>query len=275
MMRRLLRLFGFAVVISGILVAVYARFAAPFRLRITHTMVQLPRTHRHLDGTTLAFVTDTHIGPNFPAKHLEPVIQVLRRTKPDVVLFGGDYISESPRFIAHAREPLAAMASTATYGAWGILGNHDIANIRRRVLDGFAGTGITFLTNEAAEVQTAKGSFWIVGVDDILLGKDRPALAFKQVPADALSIALWHEADHAERMEPFGPVLMLSGHSHGGQIRLPKIGPVAAPKLGRKYDSGRYEIGDMTLFVSNGIGVYRPPVRFNCPPEIVLVRLIA
>jgi len=274
-MRRILGFSSLAAIVAGAGLSLYARFVAPFRLQVTHTMVQLPRTHRHLDGTTLAFVTDTHVGPHFGPEHLEPVIQILRRTRPDVVLFGGDYISESPRYIAPAREPLAAMASTATYGAWGILGNHDIANIRERVVDGLAGTGITFLANEAAEVNTVKGSFWIAGIDDILLGKDRPAIAFEKIPADALTIALWHEADHAERMEPFGPLLMLSGHSHGGQIRLPKIGPIAAPKLGKKYDSGRYEIGDMTLFVSNGIGMYRPPVRFNCPPEVVLVRLIA
>ncbi|HWV25102.1 MAG TPA: metallophosphoesterase, partial [Thermomicrobiales bacterium] len=262
------------VVAIGIPTALYARFVAPFRLRITHLMVQLPRTHRHLDGTTLAFVTDTHVGPHFSAKHLEPVVRILRRAHPDVVLFGGDYISESPRYVAEAREPLAAMASTAVYGAWGILGNHDIANIRQRVLGGLADTGITFLQNDATQVTTQKGTFWIAGVDDILLGKDRPAIAFEQIPADALTIALWHEADHAERMEPFGPLLMLSGHSHGGQIRLPWIGAIAAPKLGKKYDSGRYEIGNMTLYVSNGIGMYRPPVRLNCPPEVVLVKLI-
>lgn len=261
--------------VAAVLTGLHARFVAPFRPRITHLLVQLPRAHHHLDGTSLAFITDTHVGPHFPAEALAPAVRTLRRAKPDVVLFGGDYICESPRYIADAREPLAAMAATATYGAWGILGNHDIANIRQRVVDGLEDTGIQLLTNEAVEVMTMKGSFWIVGIDDILLGKDRPAEAFANVPADALSIALWHEADHAERLEPFGPLLMLSGHTHGGQVRLPFLGALATPKLGKRFVSGRFEIGNMTLFVSNGIGMYRPPVRFNCPPEVVLVRLIA
>lgn len=273
--RRIFALTGVLFAITGLLTAAYARFVAPFRLRITHTMVQLPRTHRHLGGTTLAFIADTHVGPHFSAKALDPVIQVLRRANPDVALFGGDYIAESPRYLESAREPLTAMAYTAKFGAWGVFGNHDIANIRERVADSLADTGITLLTNDAAEVVTDKGSFWLAGIDDILLGKDRPAEAFRKIPADGLTIAIWHEADHAEKLEPFGPLLMLSGHSHGGQIRLPVLGPIAAPKLGKKYDSGRYTIGDMTLFVSNGIGMYRPPVRFNCPPEVVFVHLIA
>lgn len=265
---------GLAALTAGIWCAMYARFVHPFRPRITHTLIQLPRSHKHLDGLSLAFVTDTHVGPSFPATALEPTIQILRRAKPDIVLFGGDYISESPRYLAEAQGPLSAMAATARIGAWGVLGNHDIANIRGRVLESLESTGITFLTNEATEIQTPQGSFWLAGIDDTLLGRAEPETAFRDVPVDALSIALWHEPDHAEKVEPFGPLLVLSGHSHGGQVRLPFIGPIAAPKLGRKYPGGRYDIGATTLFVSNGIGMYRPPVRLNCPPEVVIVRLI-
>lgn len=265
---------GLTALAVTILCAIYARFVHPFRPRITHTLIPLPRSHKHLDGLSLAFVTDTHVGPSFPARALEPVIQILRRAKPDIVLFGGDYISESPRYLAEAQGPMADMAATARIGAWGVLGNHDIANIRGRVLESFSSTGITFLNNEATEIHTPQGSFWLVGIDDSLLGRAEPETAFRDVPVDALSIALWHEPDHAEKIEPFGPLLILSGHSHGGQVRLPFIGPIAAPKLGREYPSGRYDIGSTTLFVSNGIGIYRPPIRFNCPPEVVIVRLI-
>lgn len=86
---------------------------------------------------------------------------------------------------------------------------------------------------------------------------------------------MWHEPDYTERAEPYGPFLLLSGHTHGGQVRLPIVGPVATPKLGQRFISGRFQFGDMTLFVSNGIGMYRPPVRFNCPPEVILFTLVA
>jgi predicted MPP superfamily phosphohydrolase len=273
--KQVLALIGTISVVAGIACAIYARFIHPLQLRIRHVIVQLPRTHRHLDGITMAFVSDTHIGPTFSASSLESTIQTLRRAKPDIVLFGGDYISESPRYLEQVREPLTAMAATAKYGSWGVLGNHDLANIRSRVMDELSTTGITFLTNESAEITTGKGSFWLVGIDEVLLGNPDPKKAFANVPVDALSIAIWHDPDHADDLEPYGPLLQLSGHSHGGQVRLPVIGPISTPKMGRKYVSGRYDIGQMTLFVSNGIGMYRPPVRFNCPPEILVVRLIA
>lgn len=266
---------GCVMLVLGVACALYSRFIHPFRPRVNHVMILLPRAHRELDGLTIAFVTDTHIGPHFTVEDLEPSIEILRRVRPHIVLFGGDYISESPRFLDYATEPLAKMAAAAKIGAWGILGNHDLSNVRERVMGMLAPTGITILSNEAVEVTTEGGAFWLVGIDDLLLGKPDLGRAFSNVPADALRIALWHEGDNASRAEPYEPLLLLCGHSHGGQVRLPFLGALAAPKMGRRYTSGRYKIGSMTLFVSNGIGMYRPPVRFNCPPEVVIFRLVA
>jgi predicted MPP superfamily phosphohydrolase len=274
-LKSLVLMSGFVTLVLGVACALYARFVHPFGPRVNHVMIQLPRAHKELDGLTMAFVTDTHIGPHFTVDDLEPTIDILRRVKPDIIFFGGDYISESPRFLDYAQEPLTTMAATARIGAWGVLGNHDLSNVRERVMGMLAPTGIRILTNEAVEVTTEQGAFWLVGIDDVLLGRPDLEQAFSNVPADALRIALWHEGDDAAEVEPYEPLLLLSGHSHGGQVRLPFLGALAAPKMGQRYTSGRYEIGSMTLFVSNGIGMYRPPVRFNCPPEVVIFRLVA
>lgn len=278
-MKRLLRDIGivgvstaFGIAVAG---ALYSRFVHPFQPRLNHQLIELPRAHRHLDGLTIAFATDLHVGPHFSVAALEPSIRILERVNADIVLFGGDYISESPRYLADVREPLRRMAATAKIGAWGMLGNHDIANIRDRVMETFEGTGIRILTNEAVEIDTGRGPLWLVGVDDALLGSARLEESFAGVPADAARIAMWHEPDLAEQVEPYGPFLLLAGHTHGGQVRLPVLGPVATPKMGKRYISGRHRFGDMTLFVSNGIGMYRPPVRFNCPPEVVVFTLMA
>jgi predicted MPP superfamily phosphohydrolase len=134
---------------------------------------------------------------------------------------------------------------------------------------------LTFLTNASAEVRFGGGSVWIAGIDEVLLGKPDPVAAFRDIPADAATILLWHEPDLAERAAPFGPIVQLSGHTHGGQVRLPGIGPLALPILGKRFPSGRFQIDDMILLVSRGIGNYRPPVRLNCPPEVMIVHFMA
>lgn len=260
--------------LAGIVVAFAARYVWPFRPRPVHLAVRLPRRHAGLDGTTIAFVTDTHIGPHFAAHNLAPVAEMLA-ARPDIVLFGGDYVSESPRFLKGAAEALGEIAATARYGSWGIIGNHDLSNIRSRIEEALAEHGIPVLTNDAACVPLPGGELWVAGIDDAVLGWPDLDVTFRQIPADAATILLWHEPDRAERAAPFGPFLQLSGHSHGGQVRLPLLREVAAPVLGRRFVRGRFEIGEMTLYVSSGVGMYRPPVRFNCPPEVTLIHLVA
>ncbi len=260
--------------VLGTIIAWRARFVAPFRAGVVNILVQLPRRHGNLAGLTIAFVTDTHVGPHFAATDLEPIVDRLNVIRPDIVLFGGDYICESPRFMTQTAPLLGEMARTARWGAWGVLGNHDISNMRERVVPFLEDAGIAVLVNQAACVTTDHGELWLAGIDDALLGEVDLVRAFTQIPPDAASICLWHEAGLAEEAAPYGPLLQLSGHSHGGQVRLPGIGPIATPKMGKRYVAGRFQVDDMELYVSSGIGVYRPPVRFNCPPELTIIRLI-
>ncbi len=261
-------------ILIGAVLAWRARFVAPYRAQVRHVVVQTPRKHRNLAGLKIAFVTDTHVGPHVTPQHLEPVVRSLETIEPDIVLFGGDFICESPRFLASAVSVFGRMAATARYGAWGVMGNHDLANIRERVVPPLEAAGIRILANDAVCVETHRGGLWIVGVDDGLIGDVDLVAAFSKVPPEGAAICLWHEGDRVEESAPYGAFLQLSGHSHGGQVRLPGIGPIAAPQLGKQYPMGRYVVGDMEMYVSSGLGVYRPPVRFNCPPELTIVRLI-
>ena len=274
-MRKFVRAFTLVGTFLGLAVLIYARYVEPFRPRLRHVSVQLPRKHAHLDGLRIAFVTDTHVGPNFSAKDLEPSVSLVERVRPDLVVFGGDYISESPRFIEGVVKPLSRIAASGRLGGYAVLGNHDVSNVRSRVSDALARAGICLMENESHRFEFGGGDFWLVGIDDILLGRPDLTRAFASVPADAASIAIWHEPDWAERAAPYGPFLQLSGHTHGGQIRVPGKGEIALPRLGKRYPDGRYEISDMTLLVSRGIGTYRPPMRFNCPPEVLLIHFVA
>lgn len=253
----------------------YARFVHPYRLRIGQEVIQLPRQHARLNGLTIAFVTDTHIGPHFSASDLAPVVDHLRELEPDILLLGGDYICESPRFMEDASKAVGEMVKTARFGAWGVLGNHDMANSRERIIGPLQLVGVRVLENDAACVSTDRGEIWIAGVADAMLAKPDLDRTFSGIPPDAATILLWHEPDLAEHAARYAPMLQLSGHTHGGQVRIPGIGAIALPKLGRNYVSGRYLVGDMPLYVSNGVGMYRPPVRLNCPPELTVLRLVS
>lgn len=256
-------------------VALYARRVHPYRPRIEPVEIPLPPGAERLDGVRIAFVTDTHVGPHFPAAALDRSVALVEQSRPDLVLFGGDYISESPRFLPAARAQLDRMARSARYGAFAILGNHDASNIIERAEEAFATSSIRLLRNEAARVDLRDDYLWIVGIDEGLLGRPNVEAAFAEVPAGEPAIALWHEPDFAQAVAPYRPALMLSGHTHGGQVRLPGIGPLALPLAGRRYPSGRFTVDGMPLYVSRGVGMYRPPVRLNCPPEVTVITLRA
>ncbi len=271
--RRLVAIVLGIATVAGMAVVWWSRFVHPFQTRLAHVIMPVPRRHAHLDGLTIAFVTDLHIGPHFDAADLRPAVDFLRKARPDILIFGGDYISESPRYIDDVVSPVEDMVATAKYGAWGILGNHDVSNTPARVEASMERAGVRMLVNAAAEVETDRGSLWLAGLDDALLGAPDPKATFAGIPADAAVVALWHEPDQAEKIAPFDPIFMLAGHTHGGQVRLPGIEGIGAPRLGRRYVMGRFDVQGMPLYVSPGIGMYRPPVRFNCPPEVTVITL--
>lgn len=252
-------------IVGAILISLYARYIEPKRLEVTRLNYS-----RGDNPLTIAFVTDLHIGPNFSTNDLEPTIRELEQTRPDVILFGGDFICESPRYLRDLEAPLTRMTATATIGSWGIWGNHDIANIRSRCEPVLERCGVQMLTNESAHM---RGDLWVAGIDDVLLGKPDLAQSFADVPADARVIALWHEPDVVNQLMPYRPMLTLSGHTHGGQVRIPGKGALAAPSLGEKYVAGEFFVEGLRLYVSRGIGMYRPPVRLNCRPELLILQV--
>lgn len=247
----------------GVGLGLYARYIEPKRLHVSH--LDLAEGNGQY---TIAFVTDTHIGPNFSANDLSPTVTALERIQPDIILFGGDLICESPRYLKYLEDPLRRMTATAHIGSWGVWGNHDLANIRARCREVYERAGVTMLTNESAHLVA---DLWVAGIDDGLLGDEDVQAAFRGIPEGARTIALWHIPDLAARVVPYQPMVMLSGHTHGGQIRIPFLGPLATPQLGQEYIAGRYDVDGMPLYVSRGIGVYRPPVRLNCRPELLIL----
>jgi predicted MPP superfamily phosphohydrolase len=255
--------------LGGGAVAWHARHRAPRNVRLRHVHIGAPAP----DGTELriGFVTDTHVGPTVSAADVDRAMQIIMAEEPDLLLLGGDYVSESPRFLPETASIIGGYVGGLPLGALAVFGNHDYSNDAPRMERLLSGRGIRVLRNEA--VNLPDSALWIAGIDDAILSVPDVAGTFKAIPEHAPVVALWHEPDGADEVAPYGAMLQLSGHSHGGQVRLPYLGHVAAPSGGRRYVSGLYNASGMSVYTSHGVGAYRPPLRYRCAPEVTLISL--
>jgi uncharacterized protein len=204
-------------------------------------------------------------------------VALISSVSPQLVLLGGDYVSASSRFAAPAAKLFKPLVESAPLGVVAVLGNHDAGEIGRDtvVTSALEEVGITVLRNRSHVVNTGRAQLWVAGTDDAIMGRPDPNRTFAGVPLGAAILSLWHEPDFAIQAARRGAFAQLSGHSHGGQVRLPGIGPLFLPVGGQRYPIGFNYPGGMPLYTTRGAGVFLPPVRVNCPPEVTLVTLVA
>ena len=252
-----------------------ARYVNPYQPELERVTITLPPGAEGLHGMTIGFITDTHVGPFVDIEDLERALDLIRPEMPDLILLGGDYISESPRYGPDTATVLARFIDKAPLGGFGVIGNHDLSVSKSRVQEALATVGIPVLRNQTPVINYKGSSLAIAGIDETLAGDPQPQYTLGQVPAGVPAIAHWHEPEFAEEAAFFGAFAQLSGHTHGGQIRLPGIGPVGLPIHGKRYVIGSHDVDGMQIYTSRGVGVYRPPARFNCPPEVTLITLVA
>ena len=240
----------------------------PARRRVTVPVAALPGA---LDGFTIVQLSDLHRGPEIEAEDVARAVEVALRQEADLVVLTGDYVSSSAAYAPSCAEALSAL--TVRGEVLACLGNHDHWTDADAVAMALVDVGGTVLRNTAREV--AQG-LWIAAVDDVWEQHADLDKALQGVPSGAAVVLLAHEPDYADEVAADGRVsLQLSGHSHGGQVRLPIIGPPVLPYLARKYHAGRYRVSRLWLYVNRGVGLIAPPVRFNCRPEVTWLTLRA
>ncbi|HTS38270.1 MAG TPA: metallophosphoesterase [Candidatus Solibacter sp.] len=252
----------------------------PNRPRIVRREISLRRWPAHLDGFTIALLSDFHFDPYFSVHPLESAVGMVNGLQPDVVVLTGDFVSlrlfrrNDEQAAAHA-EPCAQILRKmrARQGLWAVMGNHDYFSNPDRVTTALRSAGIQVLANQSTAIEDKGARFWLAGVGDVL-GKDADLPAtLHNIPDDEATVLLAHEPDYADHAARFPIDLQLSGHSHGGQIRPPFVRPLFLPELARKYIMGLYEVGPLTLYTNPGLGTVVLPIRFNCPPEITLLTM--
>ncbi len=252
---------------------------APNFPRIVRQEFRLQRWPERLDGFTVAVLSDFHFDPYFSIHPLRAAIAMVNDLHPDLIALTGDFVSvpligDAVKG-ALAAEPCASFLRqmTAPHGLWAVLGNHDAGTDPDHVTSALQAVNIQVLANQSLPFEQNGARFWFAGVDDEISGTPDLSKTMHNVPAGEAVILLAHEPDFADEAAKFPIDLQLSGHSHGGQIRLPFLPPLYLPELAKKYVWGTYHVGPLTLHTNAGLGTIGVPVRLNCPPEITLLTL--
>jgi predicted MPP superfamily phosphohydrolase len=239
----------------------------------------LPRWPEKLNGFTIALLSDFHYDPYFSVHPLRAAIGMVNALHPDLIALTGDFVTSptfgDPQKAALAAEPCAGLLRqmVAPGGLWAVLGNHDDATDRRYVTRTLQAANIHVLANQSESIERDGARFWLAGVHDVLSGTADLQKTLRGIPTGEAVVLLAHEPDFADVAARFPIDLQLSGHSHGGQVRIPLLPPLYLPPLARKYVWGTFRIGELTLYTSAGLGTIGVPVRLNCSPEITLFTL--
>ena len=249
-------------------------------IEVAHLTLPLPRLNPAFDGYKLVQISDFHMGTWMNKERLAHIVQLVNQQKPDLIAITGDFVSyevEVP--LQEMSAPLQELR--APDGIFAVLGNHDYyTGEQEKVRTALQKFNITELKNDIWKIYRGDAHLTLAGVDDCYDGTNDLDLLITRLASNGnrknATILLAHEPDLADRAAETGLFdLQLSGHSHGGQVVLPRLGMLYLPRLGRKYPRGLYQINRMALYTNRGLGTSHLRVRVNCPPEITVFTLRA
>lgn len=253
----------------------YATRIEPGWLEVASLSLILPRLHPAFDNYRIIHISDIHLGTWITRQRLEKLVDYINHLHGDLIAITGDFVTDIHHNTAlDLTDTLRALR--APDGVFAVLGNHDywsdVAVIRRILRE----SGVIELRNSVHTLRRGEGMLHITGVDNYWENKARLREVLAQLPPEGAAILLAHEPDYAVVSAQSGRFdLQLSGHTHGGQLVLPKIGPLALPMYGRKYPSGLYQVDGMQVYTNRGLGTARQQFRLNCRPEIAMITLHA
>jgi predicted MPP superfamily phosphohydrolase len=263
----------------GVGMAGYAATFGRHDLQIVQRTFPIANLPDPFVGFRIVQISDIHLEEFTETWFLEHIVAQTNALNPDLVLLTGDFISKGPRSDEFAwkcagicAEILSGLKAPQRYGS---LGNHDQGVGPEHVIAPLQAHGTPMIVDTHVAIERGSDRLWLCGTEEATAA---PNFA-STVPADprAPVILMCHEPDLADVFLPnplFAKVdLMLSGHSHGGQIRLPFIGPLVLPPMGKKYVEGNFQVGRTQLYVNSGVGTVGLPFRFDCPPEITHITL--
>lgn len=243
------------------------------KIEIEKVPVHLPRLDPEFSGYRLVQFSDIHMDSYMENEDLEEIVNLVNQQGPDLVAITGDFASKDP--YKHAEEMADTLSRLVSVdGVVGVMGNHDHWDDPETVREIMSESGIIELSNSVYTIQRGQARLYVAGIDDYIVRNDRLEQVLEQLPEDGAAILLAHEPDFADVSAKTGRFdLQLSGHSHGGQVNLPLIGPLYLPRYARKYISGLYQVNGMIQYTNRGVGKVHVPFRWNSSPEITVFTL--
>ena len=249
-------------------------------LAVRHLQIHLPHLPAPFAGTKIAFLSDFHHSQVVPRSYLEKVVATANSHDADYIVLGGDYVTagwkyplfHGNRYIKPCFEILAKLRARA--GRFAVTGNHDTAAGLGEINSAMAAAGIENLSNRGVWLERNGTRLRLCGVGDLMTQSHNLPAALGDASTRDAVILVTHNPDYAEHLNDPRVGLMLSGHTHGGQVVLPFVGaPVNPVRYGQKYLYGLVQAPHTQVYVTRGIGVLPIPIRVNCPPEIAVLTL--
>ena len=261
--------------------AAYAFGIEPTWLRTVEQEVRVRGLDPAFQGYSIGQLSDLHVGAGVPLPYLRGAVQRLNAAAPDVIAVTGDIVHEGGS-VEEARTAAGVLAGLrAPDGVYAVLGNHDLGvfsrhereqpGTRAQIVDALHAVGIRVLENEEKILSRGTARLRLIGLDDYWAGRHDPDAVGQPSPG-APRVVLCHNPDAAPHLAERDVDLLLSGHTHGGQVSIPFLGPPILPVENREYVAGLYRLGETDLYVNRGVGWLRR-VRLFVRPEVTLLRL--
>lgn len=267
--------FKVVLILVAIAIWTWATIIEPyFIIDYDYVKMSSPNWSKNLNGLKVAIVTDIHYaGGAIENWRIDNIIKKTNDAKPDIIVLLGDYVQAGSRrninldFLSNRLKRLSA-----PLGVYAIFGNHDSYFARNLVRDMLAKADIVVLENSNAKVSTPNGDFYLSAIADMTTQNHFYTLAFKNIPQNAPTLFLSHTPD-GFKDSPDSAKITFSGHTHGGQIKLPYIGAIFVNLKYDKIGEGKFERDGKALYVSRGLGTSRVPVRLLCSPTITIATI--
>jgi hypothetical protein len=242
----------------------------PFMLSIERQEIFFRRLPRQLDGLRIVHLSDFHYGPLVNPDHLKRAVRAANDLRPDLIALTGDYISQDRAYAAPCAEVIGQLR--ARHGIYAVLGNHDHWTDAALIADLFRAEDVRVLINEGARVDLGGEAFWLAGVDDTMVGLEDLPLALAGSRDDEFKLLLAHNPIILRRAARANVDLVLSGHTHGGQVTW-RSEKSRSGRPRRRLLRGLGRRGNTQIYVTRGLGTVVLPIRYGCPPEISVLEL--